>query len=156
MIHSNGVSMGKGTVRYNSGNIDAAFVTRTDAGFTPTSTTAYSKQVLNGTAPMFIIQGATVNLEGRTSRSKSGTITSTYASFDDVTGRIKTSYTSASGDSGGTMWVGRYIDGSSVYARYIIGIHNGSIENTAGVRLGAYGTRIDTAIDKLGITYYGN
>lgn len=145
-----GVQMGTTATSVYNTSTDAAFVRRTNTSFVPTATASYSGQSIAGASSSFIIQGASVNLEGATSKHTTGTITSTNASIGSIRNRITTSYRSTGGDSGGTMWVGRYVSGT--YVRYIVGIHNGSYGNP---RIGAYGTRIDYALNALGVSYYG-
>ena len=109
---------------------------------------------MSGTNSSVIVQGSNIHLEGAYSGHTSGIINSTSSFVGTLGYRIKTSYYSQRGDSGGTMWVPYYHAGTGNYYRYIVGIHNGSYNSTSGTREGAYGSRIDLIISNLGITYY--
>lgn len=128
-------------------NIDAAFISLTHDRFFPTSISAFSGQKLTGTSMIYLVQGASVHLEGQKSGHQVGKITSTYTSVGDSTGRIKATYLSAPGDSGGTLWVGNNPAGTPTYEKYVVGIHNGSYYNgSTGARIGAYGTPINVVM----------
>lgn len=146
--------IGEGTSnKFDSGNADVAFIKRTNSNYVPTRYAAVTNHEINAASASYLIQGAAVSLVGNTTGHSVGNITSTYGSVGSAFGRVLTNYSSSVGDSGGVMYVGRFLEGSSsIYMRSIVGVHNGSYYSGT-VRRGAYGTRIDTALSKLNISY---
>lgn len=149
-----GHKLGTCVKSYVNTNCDGAFIQRAKQIITfwkPVGLTAYSGNTLHGASSSFLIQGANCHLEGKTSKHQSGTITSLNHVFSDGDRRVTASYQSDSGDSGGCVWVGRYVD--NIFFRYAIGVHNGSYSE-GGARKGAYFTGIDKIYSSLGVTYY--
>lgn len=52
-----------------------------------------------------------------------------------------------------SIWVGRYINGTNVYAQFILSVHNGSYYDENYIRKGSFATPIDTVITLLKVTY---
>lgn len=150
------------TKTQNSGSVDLAFIERKNGiihKYIPKNKTQYSNQIINSTSnnSFPIVVGMACNLEGQSNGNQWGVVRAVKQSVAGKLNRITTSYNSSDGDSGGCVWAGQFAPNSSIYVRYIIGVHNGSY-SLNGVRQGAYATNISYVADFLGsnstIYYY--
>ena len=149
-----GIKIGVVVIRYHSNSADVAFIKRTNTNYVPSKKAVYSKETIDGSSISYLTQGATIHLEGIISKHQTGTVTSTSTTVGNYTKRIRSTYKATGGDSGGTLWIGKYIPGTNVYARYIVGIHNGHTE-VLGQYGFAFGMRIDEIHFWLTDVYYG-
>lgn len=121
----NGVEFGTVYAAQNSGSIDAELIKRTNTSYRPSNKNGASGIVCtqSGTA----IVGEKVTLFGQTTGSSDGKIVAIdYTSTSGLTNLIKTTCTSASGDSGGALIAIRST------GNVFVGINKGHFTSSSG------------------------